>query len=80
MEANAGKSLQMQILTNIFSRISLHCKLVQSPGSNDYNVPSLPKLIVLTLLFGPTLIVGNQPQLRERVVKGVLCSFVYVFV
>ena len=28
MEANAGKSFQMQILSNIFPRISLHCKLV----------------------------------------------------
>ena len=28
MEANAGKSFQMQILFNIFPRISLHCKLV----------------------------------------------------
>ena len=27
-EANAGKSFQMQILFNIFPRISLHCKLV----------------------------------------------------
>ena len=27
MEANAGKSFQMQIIFNIFSRISLHCKL-----------------------------------------------------
>ena len=28
MEANAGQSFQMQILFNIFPRISLHCKLV----------------------------------------------------
>ena len=28
MEANAGESFQMQILFNIFPRISLHCKLV----------------------------------------------------
>ena len=28
MEANAGESFQMQILSNIFPRISLHCKLV----------------------------------------------------
>ena len=28
MEANAGKSFQMQIIFNIFPRISLHCKLV----------------------------------------------------
>ena len=28
MEANAGESCQMQILFNIFPRISLHCKLV----------------------------------------------------
>ena len=28
MEANVGKSFQMQILFNIFPRISLHCKLV----------------------------------------------------
>ena len=28
MEANAGKSFQMQIFFNIFPRISLHCKLV----------------------------------------------------
>ena len=25
MEANAGKSFQMQIIFNIFSRVSLHC-------------------------------------------------------
>ena len=28
MEANAGESFQMQILSNIFPRISLHFKLV----------------------------------------------------
>ena len=28
MEANAGKSFQMQMIFNIFPRISLHCKLV----------------------------------------------------
>ena len=28
MEANAGKAFQMQIIFNIFPRISLHCKLV----------------------------------------------------
>ena len=28
MEAYAGKSFQMQIIFNIFPRISLHCKLV----------------------------------------------------
>ena len=28
MEANAGEPFQMQILFNIFPRISLHCKLV----------------------------------------------------
>jgi len=28
MEANAGKSFQMQIIFNIFPRISLYCKLV----------------------------------------------------
>ena len=28
MEANAGESFQMQMLFNIFPRISLHCKLV----------------------------------------------------
>ena len=28
MEAHAGKYFQMQILFNIFPRISLHCKLV----------------------------------------------------
>ena len=28
MEANAGKSFQMQIIFHIFPRISLHCKLV----------------------------------------------------
>ena len=28
MEANAGKSFQMQIMFNILPRISLHCKLV----------------------------------------------------
>ena len=28
MEANVGESFQMQILFNIFPRISLHCKLV----------------------------------------------------
>ena len=28
MEANAGKSFQMQIIFNIFPRISLHCNLV----------------------------------------------------
>ena len=28
MEANAGKSFQMQIFFNIIPRISLHCKLV----------------------------------------------------
>ena len=31
MEANAGTSVQMQILFNIFPRISLHCKLVPVP-------------------------------------------------
>ena len=28
MEANSGKSFQMQILFSLFPRISLHCKLV----------------------------------------------------
>ena len=28
MEANAGKAFQMQIIFNIFPRISFHCKLV----------------------------------------------------
>ena len=28
MEANAGKSFQIQIIFNIFPDISLHCKLV----------------------------------------------------
>ena len=28
MEANAGKAFQMQIIFNIFPRISLRCKLV----------------------------------------------------
>ena len=28
MEANAGEPFKMQILFNIFPRISLHCKLV----------------------------------------------------
>ena len=28
MEANAGKSSQMQIIFSIFPRISVHCKLV----------------------------------------------------
>ena len=28
MEANAGQSFHMQIVFNIFPRISLHCKLV----------------------------------------------------
>ena len=28
MEANAGKSFHMQIIFNVFPRISLHCKLV----------------------------------------------------
>jgi len=30
-EANAAKSFQMQIIFNIFPRISLHCKLVPVP-------------------------------------------------
>ena len=34
MEANAGEYFQMQILFNIFPRISLHCKLVQSNTEN----------------------------------------------
>ena len=31
MEANAGKSFQMQIIFNIFPRISLHYKVVPDP-------------------------------------------------
>ena len=34
MEANVGESFQIQILFNIFPRISLHCKLVQSNTEN----------------------------------------------
>ena len=38
MEANAGKCFQMQIIFNIFPRISLHCKLVPVQYTENTNM------------------------------------------
>ena len=50
MEANAGKSFQMQILFNIFPRISLHCKLV-SVQYCKYEYGLLSSIIMRTFSF-----------------------------
>ena len=50
MEANAGKSFQMQILSNIFPRISLHCKLVPVQY-REYEYGLLPTLFLHGMAF-----------------------------
>ena len=64
MEANAGKSFQMQILFNIFPRISLHCKLVpvQSSTGNTNVVYYNPLNVVLAepKVFGCISLIPNN--------------------
>ena len=43
MEANAAESFQMQMLFNIFPRISLHCKLVPVQYCKNTNMVYLDR-------------------------------------
>ena len=80
MEANAGKSFQMQILFNIFPRISLHCKLVPVQyWEYEYGLLTLHNIIfqVFTGNSDMGTIVSHKlvPRITSRYVRFYVMSW-----